>query len=186
MSHSPCAKLTVSYPLATVHADLSATVTVKWSCAGWGASLVHIRLDDPAGKTVVGEINFAPRGGHTTLEPLDARQLKLWWPAGLGEQPLYTVKLTVLDADGNVLDTQSARIGFRRVELIEAALEDERDPSRSFVFAVNGQRIFASGANWIPADSFPARPGLAAKQRRLLEMAKGAGMNMVRHRLSPS
>ena len=186
MSHSPCAKLTVSYPLATVHADLSATVTVKWSCVGSGASLVYIRLHDPTGKNIVGEFNFSPRAGYTTLEPLDARQLELWWPAGLGAQPLYTVKLTVSDADGNVLDTRSLRIGFRRVELIESALEDEPDPSRAFVFAINGQRIFASGANWIPADSFPARPGLAAKQRRLLEMARGAGMNMVRRRMSPS
>ncbi len=41
---------------------------------------------------------------------------KLWWPAGMGTQPLYKVEIELLDADGKVLDTKQKRIGLRTME----------------------------------------------------------------------
>ena len=67
------------------------------------------------------------------------------------------------------------RIGFRTVEVI---VEND-EVGRSMAFRVNGRDIFAKGANWIPADAFPARqtPGV---YRRLLTDAVRANMNMIR------
>ncbi len=45
----------------------------------------------------------------------DLRNPKLWWPVGYGEQPLYTVCVTLFDKDGNELDKKSHRIGIRTV-----------------------------------------------------------------------
>ena len=51
---------------------------------------------------------------------------------------------------------------------------------RSFEFVVNGIPVFAKGADVIPFDSFPNRV-TRADYRRMLESARDANMNMIRH-----
>lgn len=72
---------------------------------------------------------------------------ELWWPAGYGEQPLYTASARFES------DKASKKIGLREVRLVREA--DEY--GESFEFEVNQKRIWARGANWIPNDSFPSR-----------------------------
>ncbi|KLO14962.1 glycoside hydrolase family 2 protein [Schizopora paradoxa] len=75
---------------------------------------------------------------------------ELWYPVGYGKQPLYTFDLTIKDASGRDLHTSSLVVGFRNVKIVQDELED----GHTFVFEVNGVRIFCGGSNWIPADSF--------------------------------
>jgi beta-mannosidase len=102
----------------------------------------------------------------------------LWWPAGLGPQPLLTVRSRLYaagDAGGRVLDERVTRIGLRRIRLL-------REPDRhgeSFELEVNGRRIYCVGGNWIPDDSFPTRVD-RARLRRQLERARDLNMNMLR------
>jgi beta-mannosidase len=51
---------------------------------------------------------------------------------------------------------------------------------RSFEFIVNGIPVFAKGADVIPFDSFPNRV-TTANYRRILQSARDANMNMIRH-----
>ena len=51
---------------------------------------------------------------------------------------------------------------------------------RSFELVVNGIPVFAKGADVIPFDSFPSRV-TTADYRRILESARDANMNMIRH-----
>lgn len=98
-----------------------------------------------------------------------------WWPNGMGAQPLYQVAVGLLDHEAVLQDTTRRRIGLRTIELV-------RTPDaygESFRFAVNGRAFFAKGANWIPADVFPARVTDAAYQR-LLADAAAAHFNMIR------
>ncbi len=100
---------------------------------------------------------------------------QLWWPNGMGAQPLYTVGVELLDESGESLDTDEKRIGLRTLHII-------REPDQwgeSFCFAVNGVRFFAKGANWIPADTFLDRL-TRADYARLLNDAVAANMNMLR------
>ncbi len=98
---------------------------------------------------------------------------KRWWPTGMGEQHLYTIK-TVLATDDERLMVQK-QIGLRTVEVRrEADAEGE-----SFYFVVNDVPVFAKGANWVPADSFTTRLS-EAHYRHLLESARDANMNMIR------
>lgn len=99
----------------------------------------------------------------------------LWWPAGLGEQPLYEVTTELLDADGQVIERQSHRLGLRTLELIREADEF----GESFRFRCNGLDFFAKGANWIPCDVFPSRIA-DETYRDLLTSAAESGMNMIR------
>ena len=76
----------------------------------------------------------------------------LWWPNGYGEQPLY--KLTIqLKAGEKVLDTKEYRIGLRTVTV---SREDDQW-GQEFAIMVNGVKIFARGADYIPDDCFYSR-----------------------------
>jgi beta-mannosidase len=113
-------------------------------------------------------------GRNGLVGPVRIRKPKRWWPNGLGEQPLYTLK-TRLRIAGAVVDEASTRIGLRTVEL-------RREPDRwgkSFTFVVNGVSLFARGANWIPADSFLPRV-TRERYEDLLGSARRAHMNMIR------
>lgn len=100
---------------------------------------------------------------------------QLWWPNGMGKQPLYTVRVELTDNAGDVLDVDEKRIGLRTLRVVR-----ELDQwGESFCFAVNGVRFFAKGANWIPADTFLDRL-TRADYTRLLNDAVAANMNMLR------
>lgn len=101
---------------------------------------------------------------------------RLWWPNGLGDQPLYAMRVTLRDAAGAKLDERTARIGLRKLELV-------REPDRwgrSFYFKVNGLPFFAKGTNWIPLDSHPSARRLDERYRRDLGAARDANMNLIR------
>ncbi|HZG68080.1 MAG TPA: hypothetical protein VEZ12_15155, partial [Herpetosiphonaceae bacterium] len=99
---------------------------------------------------------------------------QLWWPNGLGAQPLYDLEVELLHA-GQVLDRRQQRIGLRTITL-------DRHPDQwgeSFQFVVNGVPVFAKGANWIPAHSFV--PSVTHDDyHNLLTSAVEANMNMLR------
>lgn len=99
---------------------------------------------------------------------------QLWWPNGLGSQPLYDVEIS-LKAGQEVLDRRGYKVGLRTVEL-----RQEPDQwGKEFTFYVNGVRLFAKGANWIPADSLPTRVN-EAQLEMLIQAAADANMNMLR------
>lgn len=79
-------------------------------------------------------------------------QPQLWWPNGLGGQPLYEVKVQLAGPDG-VEDCQARRIGLRTITV--STQPDEW--GSEFAFVVNGHKIFAMGANYIPQDNLIPR-----------------------------
>lgn len=129
-----------------------------------------LRIDGQA----VTEGEVEGKGKRLALD-LAVDKPKLWWPAGMGEQPLYNLELTLTDSAGSVLDTSEQRIGLRTLRLVREA--DEW--GESFRFESNGVPFFAKGANWIPADAFLTR--VTDEHRRdLLQSAVDANMNMMR------
>jgi beta-mannosidase len=104
---------------------------------------------------------------------LEIKHPKLWWPAGMGEQPLYEVQVELLGADGNLIDTCNKRVGLRE---LKAVLPTKDSPLH---FEINGVPFFAKGANWIPCDSFTSRvtPEIL---RRYVADAVAVNMNMLR------
>lgn len=99
---------------------------------------------------------------------------QLWWINGMGEQPLYDVKVT-LNANDVELDDIEKRIGLRTLTLERHA--DEW--GESFYFACNGVPFFAKGANWIPASPYPSSP-YEDEYQYLVQAAVDANMNMLR------
>ena len=95
---------------------------------------------------------------------------RLWWPAGYGEPAMTEV---VFDLNGHKV---VKHLGLRTVE-VES--ENDGEGGLTFGFKVNGVRIFAKGANWIPCDAYEERKTVE-RYRDLLESAKAANMNMIR------
>ncbi|MCL2023161.1 MAG: hypothetical protein FWG82_02180 [Oscillospiraceae bacterium] len=133
----------------------------------------NLRIDvtAPDSSPISQTIKFEDGALHTDVVIDDPQ---LWWCNGLGEQPLYSVKLELCDGE-TILDTWERKIGLRTIQLDTA-------PDKwgeQFRFIVNGVPIFAKGANWIPYD---ISPGRADKNLliKLLEDAKHANMNMIR------
>ncbi|MGF1483639.1 MAG: glycoside hydrolase family 2 protein [Opitutales bacterium] len=101
---------------------------------------------------------------------------RLWWPNGMGAQPLYELTLILCTPEGETIERVDKRIGLRRIEL-----RREKDAwGRSFCFAVNGRAFFAKGSNWIPMDAHPSSQDLERRYRRDLTSAAEANMNLLR------
>jgi beta-mannosidase len=97
---------------------------------------------------------------------IDLPVVKRWWPHTHGPQPLYDVDIEVA---GSRL--RAGRVGFRTVEI------DRTDGD--FRVIVNGEPVFVRGAVWMPVDPV----GLAvdaADDRRMVELARSANLNMIR------
>lgn len=133
----------------------------------------RITLTAPSG-AVQQQILQIPEGPDTAAFAFDIAAPALWWPNGMGAQPLYILEATLLH-NGAVVSVCRQRIGIRTLELVQ-----EPDAfGQSFYFRVNGVPVFAKGANWIPADAIVSRI-TAADYRRLLTAARDAHMNMIR------
>jgi beta-mannosidase len=154
-------------------AHLDAEVEVEAS--GAGPANVNVTFSD-AGKPVTLTTKASLHAGRNVIDvPVEIRQPKLWFPAGYGEQALY--EFTAAVGPGNAkADERKVKVGLRSIVL-------DRHPDkwgRSFQLVVNGIPVFAKGADVIPFDSFPNRVP-TADYRRILESARDANMNMIRH-----
>ncbi|KAF7332163.1 Beta-mannosidase B [Mycena kentingensis (nom. inval.)] len=135
-------------------------------------------LKRPDGTVEISRNGLSMNDGAVDIElSFTEGQLQLWYPVGYGAQPLYTAEVTITNAAGKVLDTAHHKIGFRRVEVIEEPLADQ--PGLTFLFAVNGIRIFCGGSNWIPADSFLTTV-TAQRYRDWMQLLVDGNQTMVR------
>src|SRR5512133_2844480 len=154
--------------------EVMLTATVSLEHPTTENPVLHLNLTSPDGKQQQVGVRVT-----NANEPVKLNMLidspRLWWPNGLGDQPLYHVEVELAANDYNTLDCRDFQVGLRQLEL-----RQEPDQwGRTFTFVVNGVPIFAKGANWIPADSFPTR--LTPKHyERWIQAAATANMNMLR------
>ncbi|MEE1032413.1 MAG: glycoside hydrolase family 2 protein [Ruminococcus sp.] len=124
-----------------------------------------VKVTDPDGNAIT---------AGDSPETLVIENPKLWWPNGIGEQPLYEVSVT-LYKEGKELDTWTRKIGLRTM-----TMHVEPDEWGScFAHQVNGKDIFAMGADYIPEDHLLGRV-TPETTRSLLEQCKAANFNAVR------
>lgn len=119
-----------------------------------------------------------PEGSSFTLEDapesVQISDPQLWWPNGLGRQPLYQISVDLLYNE-KVLDTWTRKIGLRTLTMCV-----EKDQwGTSFAHMVNGVRFFAMGGDYIPEEHLLGRIS-SEKRQRLLEDAKLANFNTIR------
>ena len=129
---------------------------------------------------VLSGVIAAPDGTETpftftgTKAEITLNDPQLWWPHGYGSQPLYTVAVT-LTKDDRVLDETSRTIGIRSLTVSTAK---DRWGSE-FCFVVNGVKIFAMGADYIPEDSLLPRLSRQRTEKLISDCAR-ANFNSIR------
>lgn len=102
-------------------------------------------------------------------------KIDLWWTRDFGIPKLYDIRIDVINEKDEVIASRDFKTGFKVVRLLR-----ERDKfGESFIFELNGKRIFARGADWIPSDSFLPRLKPDDYQT-LVRAARDANMNMLR------
>jgi beta-mannosidase len=155
-----------------VHTDMSLRdgswyldVAADISAAAEGSTMLEIRC---AGAECRKEV-FLSAGQQTLRETLRVEAPDLWWPAGYGEQPLYTLEVSTDN------DLVSKEIGFRTLEVIS----EPDDHGVPMTFRINGRDVFCKGANWIPMDALPGRVS-EDRYEELIRSATDANMNMLR------
>jgi len=98
----------------------------------------NIRFSQPVelapGETRI--VSFTP----DKFAQLNLSRPRLWWPARVGTQDLYTLDLAFED-DGIVSDEQAIRFGIRKIEA-------EVDAKDHLVFRINGKKILIRGAGY--------------------------------------
>lgn len=92
------------------------------------------------------QVEVAPwRTATVTFDPQAFSQLNiqnpaLWWPNGLGEPNLHTLKLTFV-MNGKVSDEKEIRFGIREISY-------DREGHDNLGLTVNGVPVFCKGGNW--------------------------------------
>ncbi len=136
---------------------------------------LEIALTAPDGTDVsLSDTFVATVGIHRSKLSIDVDKPQLWWPNGMGDQPLYELKMTVKH-EGTVVDEWTRMIGLRTVEIDRSPLP----VGNRFVIKVNGEEVFCRGGNWIPADAIIGRVD-RGRYETLITAAKTANMNMLR------
>ena len=157
----------------TVFLSLSATVRRAGSdqesplAEDSGLSL-RLSVTDPDGRELIEQMPY--RG------PVGIRDPQLWWPNGFGGQPLYIVTAELM-AGGKPVDRWERKIGLRTVTV--SRQKDGQGKGEEFAHVVNGVKIFAMGADYIPQDNILSRVTPASAEK-LLRQCADANFNVIR------
>lgn len=153
-------------------------------------------ITSPCGEEI--KVDFTPgfcNGSIRMTENINIPNVKLWWPNGLGEQNLYSIRV---EADllqpskspervGH--DEISLKTGIRIVQMIsrprdyvpeypEKVANTRTNGEWNWCFTVNGKPFFAKGANWMPVDQLYRFD--KEKYEILLKQVRESQMNMLR------
>jgi beta-mannosidase len=132
--------------------------------------MVHLIVSDDK---ISREFNFPFR--LSIKKKIKLEGIEPWYTHDIGEPKLYNIRIEVIGADGQVLESKQFKTGFRTVRIIR-----EKDGiGESFIFEINGKRLFVKGANWVPADSFLPRVR-SSDYASFVRAAREANMNMLR------
>ncbi len=79
---------------------------------------------------------------------------KLWWARGYGEQYLYDLDVELVK-DGKTVGRDHKRLGLRTLTV--STQPDPDGKGSEFCFVLNGVKIFAMGANYVPQENLLGR-----------------------------
>jgi mannosylglycoprotein endo-beta-mannosidase len=101
-----------------------------------------------AGATLSKSVTLKPNATTTiAFNNYSLQNPKLWWPNGYGPQNLYTVKVKFNPNGKAVSDQQIIKVGVREIQ------SEWNEHTGSRQIAVNGQKIFIKGGNWVISDA---------------------------------
>ncbi|WP_319268565.1 glycoside hydrolase family 2 protein [uncultured Draconibacterium sp.] len=138
------------------------------------AEVTVVILNKNDNKVVVEQTHSLAKGDELVSIPFEITNPKLWWSNGLGDANMYAFEVKVMQGK-NVLASSKINTGLRSVKLVR----EKDEAGESFVFELNGVKVFAKGANYIPNDNFLPRV-TKEDYEKVVADAVNANMNMLR------
>lgn len=159
-------------------AVLHVQVTLRRASAEWEGTSLQMQVVDPDGQQVAHAREDGRFVGECAVVRCDLNilQPRLWYPNGMGEQPLYRLLVQAL-RHGDTSDARQVTFGIRTVRMVpnESAPAD----ALPYTLEVNGRRVFVKGWNWTPHEQMYGRVQ-PERYERLLTLAKHAHCNLLR------
>eukprot|EP00038_Savillea_parva_P028912 m.67751 g.67751 ORF g.67751 m.67751 type:complete len:1029 (+) comp8463_c0_seq1:39-3125(+) len=201
----PAIAYTGSYPTEPLTDATAAPFNINLKVHTWAASPTQGTLNVVAGWNTTHPMTWQTPDidqgeSVVSVNLTQAVGVKLWWPNGFGDQPLYNIT-TQLNFDNGPTDTNAVtteattrRVGFRYAVLVTgndtdpayvaaAATQDGSAPKgqmSTFIFRVNGAPVFAKGGNLVPMEELEGRSDADAL-RYLVMNAATAGFTILRN-----
>lgn len=135
--------------------------------------IVRLEVTSPDGE-IIADKKAGTEHGKCVIK-CNIENPQLWWANGYGDQPLYKCRVILENASGETVDEYVKRIGLRTLTISQ----DKDQWGEGFCFKLNGNKIFAMGANYIPEDQIVTRCS-EERTRYLLEQCKKANFNFIR------
>ncbi len=155
-------------------------------------SLATVTVIDPEGREVGCSAFYADM--QTFVRYFDIAAARLWYPAGYGEQPMYTLRVEVgghrfeqpfgirtlkllqlPDPEGSDFAERARRV---RESAAGQSMTRNTD-SAGFLVLVNGVEILCRGGNWVPSEPFVSEE-TPERIEYLVSMAAKMGANFLR------
>ncbi len=157
--------------------DVKLAIEIETEYAVSDVLKVQAKLTAPDGRIIEVSNEITDK----TVLHLTVPNAELWYPRGYGKQPLYGLSLLLIDKNGKTADSRELKIGLREITVSRDKLtkEDGTFNGEEFAFMVNGIKIFAMGANYIPEEQLLPRRS-AELTEELLNACCDANYNMIR------
>ncbi|MDR1540410.1 MAG: hypothetical protein LBU32_20910 [Clostridiales bacterium] len=154
------------------HSENRVEVSIAPQIEIWGDKVeISVALRSPTGEALLEQT--APAAvGVSFLARVTTPEL--WWPSGYGRQPLYAVRVQLLQS-GRVLDEKSFSVGLRIITLNRDVIGEES----KYQFIVNGVPIFFRGENMIIEDSILSRT-TPERWKKLMQNCVASNVNGLR------
>ncbi len=140
--------------------------------------VVTLRPENGDAEPITEHVRIVPRRGNVLTDvDLTVPDAQLWWPNGLGEQPMYRAEIAIRRGD-RLLDRLEVSLGIRTIERKAAPRERRTYEEGAWLFHVNGRPLFVKGTNWMPIDALAdVSP---ERYEWHLTLARDAGIQMIR------
>jgi exo-1,4-beta-D-glucosaminidase len=149
------------------HVDLTAKADVRNDS---GAAVSTVVAGTVAGRPVTTTVSLAAHEKKTvTFGKVGVDNPRVWWPAGMGGQPLYDLDLSA-SVSGTASDVSHTSFGVREVK---ATL----NTSGGRAYSVNGRPLLIKGGGWSPDLFLRWNPTYASDK---LKYVRDLGLNTVR------
>ena len=135
----------VRQPEATMQKDASVNVSVEVSNVS-NQPQSGVLVCETNGTKFQLPVSLNARETKTvSFKPIAIKNPKLWWPNGIGAQPLYDMNIA-FESGREVSDKAEIRYGIREI----TSDKDANNGGRRFF--VNGQKVYITGGNYINSD----------------------------------
>jgi exo-1,4-beta-D-glucosaminidase len=120
-----------------------ADLTIKVDARNDSAAAVHATVSGTVGSsTLTQDVDLAANQTKTLTFTQSITNPQVWWPYGMGGQPLYDLDLTAT-VGGSASDTAHSRFGIRTVT-------SSLDGSGHRLYKINGRLLLIRGGGWSP------------------------------------